>query len=115
MEQKIIKVQDYLNKRREDFIQISHQIHERPESANEEYFACELLSETLRQAGFDVTVNVAGHETGFVARKASSKPGPIIGILAEYDALAGLGHGCGHNIIGASSVAAGCADRKSVV
>ena len=109
MEQKIIKVQDYLNKRREDFIQISHQIHERPESANEEYFACELLSETLRQAGFDVTVNVAGHETGFVARKASSKPGPIIGILAEYDALAGLGHGCGHNIIGASSVAAGCA------
>ena len=46
--------------------------------------------------------NVAGHETGFVARKAScGNLGPVIGILAEYDALAGLGHGCGHNIIGA--------------
>ena len=67
---KTIKVQDYLNKRREDFIQISHQIHERPESAKRRIFACELLSETLRQPGIvDVTVNVSGHETGFVARK----------------------------------------------
>ncbi|MDO4926270.1 MAG: M20 family metallopeptidase [Turicibacter sp.] len=109
MEQKIIKIKDYLHERKEDFIQISHQIHQNPEIANEEYFACQILSDTLKDAGFDVTVNVAGHETGFVARKAPAKPGPVIGILAEYDALAGLGHGCGHNIIGTSSVAAGCA------
>ncbi|MGL4372564.1 MAG: M20 family metallopeptidase, partial [Turicibacter sp.] len=63
---------------------------------------------TLKLEGFEIEVSVAGHETGFIARKKSSKPGPTIGLLAEYDALIGLGHGCGHNIIGATSVLAGC-------
>lgn len=53
--------------------------------------------------------DVAGHRTGFDARYASGKPGPVIVFLAEFDALAGLGHGCGHNLFGAtSSLAAAC-------
>lgn len=102
-------IQDYLKTYETKLIDLSHQIHQNPEVANQEYFACQVLSEVLREEGFEVEVNVAGHETGFVARKKSNQPGPVIGLLAEYDALVGLGHACGHNIIGVSSVAAGCA------
>ncbi|PLR99267.1 M20 family metallopeptidase [Bacillus sp. T33-2] len=91
------------------YIQTSQTIHANPEIGNQEYFASRTLTEILENAGFAVTRDVAGHETGFVARKTASKPGPKIGFLAEYDALPGLGHACGHNIIGTTSVAAGIA------
>jgi amidohydrolase len=94
---------------KELYIEASHRIHEKPEIGNQEFFASETLTKILKNAGFDVTRHVAGHETGFVARKSSSKAGPKIGFLAEYDALPGLGHACGHNIIGTTSVAAGIA------
>lgn len=91
------------------YIETSHRIHANPEIGNQEFFASKLLTAILEEAGFEVTRDVAGHETGFVARKASGKPGPKIAYLAEYDALPGLGHACGHNIIGTTSVAAGIA------
>lgn len=91
------------------YIETSHRIHEKPEIGNEEYFASDTLTNLLKKAGFEVTRDIAGHETGFVARKKASKEGPTIGFLAEYDALPGLGHACGHNIIGTTSVAAGIA------
>ncbi len=91
----------------ETYLTTSHRIHERPEIGNEEYFASETLTALLINNGFDVEKAVAGHETSFVATKASCKEGPTIGFLAEYDALPGLGHACGHNIIGTASVAAG--------
>lgn len=94
---------------KETYLEISHQIHEKPEIGNQEFFASETHTKILTEAGFDVTRNIAGHETGFVARKTSSKQGPTIAFLAEYDALPGLGHACGHNIIGTTSVAAGIA------
>ncbi|KQL41305.1 amidohydrolase [Bacillus sp. FJAT-25509] len=94
---------------KEVYLEISHKIHEKPEIGNQEFFASETHSKILVEAGFDVTRNIAGHETGFVARKTSSKQGPTIAFLAEYDALPGLGHACGHNIIGTTSVAAGIA------
>lgn len=91
------------------YIETSHRIHANPEIGNQEYFASKTLTDILQNAGFAVTRDVAGHETGFVARKASSKQGPKIGFLAEYDALPGLGHACGHNIIGTTSTAAAIA------
>ncbi|MEH7513189.1 M20 family metallopeptidase [Gottfriedia acidiceleris] len=94
---------------KEVYLEISHKIHEKPEIGNQEFFASETHTKILVEAGFDVTRNIAGHETGFVARKTSSKQGPTIAFLAEYDALPGLGHACGHNIIGTTSVAAGIA------
>ncbi|MGG0175743.1 M20 family metallopeptidase [Gottfriedia acidiceleris] len=94
---------------KEVYLEISHKIHEKPEIGNQEFFASETYTKILVEAGFDVTRNIAGHETGFVARKKSSKQGPTIAFLAEYDALPGLGHACGHNIIGTTSVAAGIA------
>ncbi|MGW8787741.1 M20 family metallopeptidase [Heyndrickxia sporothermodurans] len=96
------------------YIETSHKIHRKPEIGNQEYFASKTLTEILENAGFTVTRNVAGHETGFVARKAAVKNGPKIAFLAEYDALPGLGHACGHNIIGTTSVAAGIALAKVI-
>lgn len=64
-----------------------------------------MLAGILEKEGFEVDRAVAGHETAFLARKKSVKPGPSIAFLAEYDALPGLGHGCGHNIIGTTSAA----------
>ena len=93
----------------EQLIRDSHEIHDHPETGNEEVFASALLMERLRAEGFQVRQDIAGHPTGFIAEKASSTPGPVIGYLAEYDALEGLGHGCGHNIIGVASVGAAIA------
>jgi amidohydrolase len=93
-------------------IAISHDIHNRPEIGNKEYFASQTLCSFLKEHDFEVTVNVAGHPTGFIAKRKSAKPGPVFGFLAEYDALPGLGHACGHNIIGTASVSAGIALSK---
>lgn len=100
--------------KKELYLSTSHQIHANPEIGNEEFFATGLLSGILEKEGFEVERAVAGHETAFLARKKSDKPGPSIAFLAEYDALPGLGHGCGHNIIGTTSVAAAIALSKVI-
>ena len=82
---------------------IALKIHEKPEVSNHEYFACNILSDQLKKEGFEVRVDVAGHPTGFDARYKSSKPGPVVVFFAEYDALGGIGHACGHNLFGATS------------
>lgn len=98
---------------KEKYLAISHQIHERPEIGNQEFFASKLLSDTLESNGFSIERAVAGHATAFIARKKSSKiTGPVIGYLAEYDALPNLGHACGHNIIGTTSIASAIALSK---
>lgn len=94
------------------YLSTSHAIHARPEIGNEEFFASAQLIKILEDEGFEVKKAVAGHETSFVARKKSDKPGPSIAFLAEYDALPGIGHACGHNIIGTTSVAAAIALSK---
>ncbi len=79
------------------------QIHGKPEVSNYEFFASETLSEQLKKEGFEVKLDVAGHRTGFDARYTSQKPGPTVVFYAEYDALEGIGHACGHNLFGATS------------
>jgi amidohydrolase len=90
-------------------LSVSHRIHDNPEIGNEEFFASETLTSLLSEHGFSIERGLAGHETSFVARKSSGKEGPVIGYLAEYDALPGLGHACGHNIIGTTSCGAAIA------
>ncbi|HLR20553.1 MAG TPA: M20 family metallopeptidase [Tissierellaceae bacterium] len=87
----------------ERYKEIALQIHDKPEVSNYEFFASETLSEQLKREGFDVRLGVAGHRTGFDARYRSDKFGPTIVFYAEYDALPGIGHACGHNIFGATS------------
>lgn len=101
------RIIDQIDKQRDKYINISHEIHDKPEIGNQEFFASKLLSDTLAEAGFSIEKAVAGHATSFIARKKSTTfEGPTIGFLAEYDALPGLGHGCGHNMIGTISTAA---------
>lgn len=79
------------------------QIHANPEVSNYEFFASEALSDQLKKEGFEVEMDVAGHRTGFDARYKSTKSGPTVVFYAEYDALEGIGHACGHNLFGATS------------
>ena len=102
----------YQNK--DAYIAVSKAIHANPEIGNQEVFASEQLVNVLRQANFEVNTALAGHETSFYAYKDSGKPGPTIAYLAEYDALPGLGHACGHNIIGVTSVAAAIALAETI-
>lgn len=113
MEKKQI-ILDYIENENHKYLEISHQIHQRPELGNEEVFASRTLIEDLIAHDFDVETDIAGHATGFIARYDSGIEGPTIGFLAEYDALPGLGHACGHNIIGTASVLAGTALKQVI-
>ncbi len=93
---------------------LSLAIHDTPEVSNYEFFASETLAKQLQQEGFTVALDVAGHRTGFDARYKSGKPGPVIAFLAEYDALPGIGHACGHNLFGITSSLAAVA-LKTVI
>jgi amidohydrolase len=91
---------------RERLIQISDQIHAHPGIGHQEFFASELLTSELQKLGFEVELGIAGMKTAFRATLQGKNPGPVVAILAEYDALPEVGHGCGHNIIGTSALGA---------
>lgn len=105
---------DYIENNKYDYVEIRHRIHERPELGNEEIFASRTLIDKLKENDFDIETDIAGHATGFIATYDSGQEGPVIGYLAEYDALPGLGHACGHNIIGTASVLAGSALKQVI-
>jgi amidohydrolase len=85
----------------------SRQIHGDPELAFAERHAHGLLADLLDGAGLVVDRGAHGVATAFAARAGTS--GPTIAVLCEYDALPGIGHACGHNVIGAAGVGAGIA------
>ncbi len=87
-----------------DLIALSHSIHAGPELAFEETKSAAKTIELLAQRGFSVEREVADLPTAFTASFGSGEL--VIGICAEYDALPGIGHACGHNIIAASAVGA---------
>jgi len=89
---------------RGSLLELSHDLHANPETAFQEHHAVRAVTAALERHGFDVERNACGLETGFVATVGS---GPVrIGLCAEYDALPGVGHACGHNVIAASTVGA---------
>ncbi|GAA1365616.1 M20 family metallopeptidase [Arthrobacter rhombi] len=86
-------------------LELSHRIHAHPELAFEEVKASGWVAEALASAGFDVEHGCYDLPT---AVRATIGSGPVhIGICAEYDALPGIGHACGHNLIAAAAVGAG--------
>ena len=90
-----------------ELIHLSTEIYKHPELGNEEVLASGLHMDLLKKYGFDVTAGYLEIPTAFRAEYRSGKPGPVIAYMAEYDALPGIGHGCGHNILGAVSSGAG--------
>jgi len=85
--------------------EISDWMYAHPEIGHQEKEAAKLLANELSSHGFTVTAPYAGMDTAFKAVYRGGD-GPTIAILAEYDALPGIGHGCGHNIIGCSAIGA---------
>lgn len=108
------KITAYVDKQLSLYQELAKDIHANPEVSNYEFHACEVLSKQLADEGFEVKVDVAGHRTGFTGVYSSGKPGPVLVFLAEYDALQGMGHACGHNLFGPTSLLAG-ASLKQVI
>jgi amidohydrolase len=100
------RVAGEVDKRAQLLVEASHEIWEHPEENFEERFAHDLLVGLLDDAGLDVEAHAFGVDTAFAAR-AGSGDGPTIAVLCEYDALPGIGHACGHNIIGTAGLGAG--------
>ncbi len=96
---------------RDEIVDLSHRIHAFPEVAFEEHQAAAWIAERLRAHGFEVVHPAGRLATAIRAVRPGGRgtDGPRIGILAEYDALPGLGHGCGHNTMAASGVGAAIA------
>lgn len=121
---------DYIEKNKERFIGVSDKIWGYAELGFEERQSAQLLCSELSREGFTIQTGIAGIETAFVASYGSGSP--VIAILAEYDALSGLsqeraipvkkalskgasGHGCGHNVLGAGSMAAALAVKEYLI
>jgi amidohydrolase len=94
-----------------EILDLSHRIHANPEPAFEEHQASAWVGETIERHGYTVERPVGSLETAVRGRLAGGlgTDGPRIAVLAEYDALPGLGHGCGHNTMAASGVGAAIA------
>ncbi|KIL41231.1 amidohydrolase [Gordoniibacillus kamchatkensis] len=118
------KLSAIIEKKRNEFIQLSDKIWEIAETRFEEFRSAELLCQALEKEGFSVQKGVGGMETAFIGSCGSGTP--VVAILGEFDALPGLsqkkgvasanplveggnGHGCGHNLLGTGSLAAAVA------
>jgi metal-dependent amidase/aminoacylase/carboxypeptidase family protein len=89
-------------------IEVSKSIHSYAELGTKEFKSSQLLCDELQKNGFNVQRGIAEIQTAFKA-SIQGKSGPAIAFLAEYDALPGIGHACGHNIIGTSATFAAIA------
>jgi amidohydrolase len=88
----------------DELVRLSREIHDDPELAYQERRAAARIAALLERHGVGVQMGIGGLETAFRARVGP--PGPSVALLAEYDALAGVGHGCGHNLIAMTNVGA---------
>lgn len=101
-----------------ELIEAANYLHAHPELAYKEYLSCEYLGKFLERHGFEVTYKTADIDTAFTAVWRSngsvSDVKPVLGFLAEYDALAEIGHACGHNLLGTGVCAAACAMKADM-
>ncbi len=88
----------------DDLVALSHDIHDHPELGYEEHHAAAAVAALLTKHGHDVETGAYGLDTAVRARAGSGRP--RVAILAEYDALPGIGHACGHNVICSTAVGA---------
>ncbi|WP_229073679.1 amidohydrolase [Actinoplanes sp. DH11] len=92
---------------RDRLIAFSHSLHDEPEVAFAEHASAAKLADLMRSAGFKVVEAAGGLPTALTATYGEGDL--TIGLCAEYDALPGIGHGCGHNVIAATSAGAAIA------
>lgn len=99
---------------RESMCELSDRIHDHPELGLEEHKAADWHASALRERGFSVDTGLGGLETAFRATYGIGKGTPVACLIVEYDALPVLGHACGHNVSGVSSLAAAIALSKTM-
>lgn len=100
------QVRDHVMRIAPVLVETSRAIHANPELNFEEHFACDLLVRTSADLGLPVEPGAHGSVTGFAGDAGA---GPTVCIMSEYDALPGIGHGCGHNVIAAAGLGAAVA------
>lgn len=109
-----IRIRESLDALAPELKLLAMQIHNNPELSGHEFRACAWQTELLGKYNFSVETGICGLETAYRASYRGRKIGPKIAFLAEYDALPGLGHGCGHNLIAMVAVGCGLACREFV-
>ena len=92
--------------------ELALKIHDNPELGLQEFKACEWLTQYLTQRGFNIERGICEMPTAFRATYGKGKP--AIALLAEYDALPGIGHACGHNLICTIAIGAAVASKMAV-
>jgi amidohydrolase len=107
-----LQVKQSVESHKQQLIQLSLNIYDNPELGFKEEKAAAWLTSYVEDNGFHVERGIAGLPTAF--RATYGQGSPRIALLAEYDALPKVGHGCGHNIIGVSAVGAGVAGKHTV-
>lgn len=105
------KLRTYIDSICGELCGLSDDIFDQPECGGEERYAVERLTTFLRDQGFTVETGIAGLATAFRAVYQVGTGGPSIGLLCEYDALKGFGHGCGHHMQGPAVLGAAAALR----
>lgn len=101
---------DWILRYEDELIQAADYIFRHPETAYEEVLSSRYLAGFLEKKGFEISLETAGISTAFTAEWGSGAP--VIGFLAEYDALPGVGHACGHNLLGTAVCGAACALKE---
>jgi amidohydrolase len=86
----------------DELVALSHDLHAHPEEGFAEHRSVRAVAHLLERHGHTAEIGIGGMETALIATRGTE--GPHIGVLAEYDALPGIGHACGHNIICATAV-----------
>ena len=105
-------IASWLDDHQEELVNTADYIFHHPELAYQETLSSKCLADYLENQGFKITWKTAGIDTAFTAVWGGGKP--ILGFLAEYDALAGVGHACGHNLLGTAVAAAACALKADI-
>ena len=114
MEKIIMELKERYAEIFEELKDLNKYLFENPELGLKEFKARDKHCELLEKYGFFIEKGYCGIETAFLANYTGENPGPRIAYLAEYDALPEIGHGCGHNLLGVTSSAAGILLREFV-
>lgn len=110
----INRINEITNRVFEDLKELNEFIYHNPELGYEEFKSSKAHIDLLKKNGFSVEEEYLGIKTAFKAYYNGKRPGPTIAYLSEYDALPGIGHGCGHNLLGTTSTGAGIVLRHLI-
>lgn len=107
-----VQYDNYLDSRLDELWDVASYIHANPEIGFEEYKACEIQANFLRENGFKVTTNVGTLPTAFKAEFSVREGDLSLAVVSEYDALPEIGHACGHNLISTTALGTAITTKK---